>query len=124
MSEWITLEKSFLGYPLSVRVCPLGADYAVIISGGCRPHVGSVTAAYWENGAVRCETSVRQGHHDDVVSKRFAQELAQACQCSVSVNCGIHYDNLSKADLACVLAGTEELLARLIGLLACPAGGS
>lgn len=122
MSEWITLEQSFLGYSLFVQARSVGADYAVVISGGCLPHVGGVSAAYWENGAVRCETSAGQGHHDDVVSKRFAQELAQACQCNVSVSCGIHYDNLSKTDLPGVLATADDLLKQLIARIKSSAG--
>ena len=117
MKEPFTIQRLVLGWPLTAQVFPMGEDYAVLVTGGCRHHLGSVSTAYWENQAVRCETSLGQGHRDDVVSRRFAAALAQAGQCGVSVNCGIHYDNITKEDLAVVLAETEALLAQLTARL-------
>ena len=113
MTDPVVLERSFLGYPLSVRAYPAGGDLVILITGGCRPHVGSVSCAFWEGGAVRCETSVGHGHHDDVVSSRFAQKLAQTFQCAVSVSCGIHYDGLSRESISRVLTEMDSLLDQL-----------
>lgn len=117
MPDRIFLEEPCLGLSLSALACPMGGDWAVMILGGSRPHVGSVSGAYWEDGAVRCETSAGQGHRDGVVSRRFAEALARSRRCSVSVSCGIHYDALTKEELALVLAAADRLLDRLIARL-------
>lgn len=117
MTEWIVLEEPCLGHPLRVSACPAGGDCAVVILGGSRPHVGAVSAAYWEEGNLRCETSAGRGHRDDVVSRRFAQALAMHLRGNVSVSCGIHYDGLTKEGLAQVLAAAERLLEELTARL-------
>ena len=117
MIDRIRLERSFLGFPLSVWVCSADSDLLVAVTGGCHPHIGSVSGAYWENSSVRCETSVGVGHRDDVVSRRFAEALARTFQCNVSVSCGIHYDVLSRKDLDRLLAELDTLLEELIAHL-------
>ena len=113
MTEWIVLEEHCLGHPLRVSACPAGRDCAVVILGGSRPHVGAVSAAYWEEESLRCETSAGRGHRDNVVSRRFARALAMHLRGNVSVSCGIHYDDLTKEGLAQVLATAERLLEEL-----------
>mgnify|MGYP000240618715 FL=1 len=41
-------EKQVLGYPICIDLQPLGKDLLVQITGGCAPHIGSISVGYWE----------------------------------------------------------------------------
>lgn len=110
----IYLEQSCLQWRVCVTAVPAGTDYVVVILGGCAPHIGSVSTAFCENDDCSCHTFLKSGHRDDVISQKFAKELAAATGSSVCVTCGIHYDNLSPSGLKAVLQCADQLLARLL----------
>lgn len=114
MNDPIHLEETCLGWQISVTAIPAGADYIVVISGGCTPHIGSVSTVFLENGRISDNTLLKRGHRDNVISQKFAKELSAACGGSVSAVCGIHYNNLSPSELEAVLKCTDHLLETLL----------
>ncbi|NCB64003.1 MAG: hypothetical protein EOM52_10430 [Clostridia bacterium] len=109
-----TAARAVLGYPITASVLYAGDDLCMTILGGCTPHVGSVSVARWEGGAVRVESLIGPGHKDYVVGERFARVLAERGGRAVSVTCGIHYEAPGKDGLAAIVACTEEILKDLL----------
>ena len=102
-----------LGYPITASLTQLGADYLVTVTGGCGPHIGSVSVARWDGSAPVLETVLLPTHRDDVVGNRFASALCGQLHTAVTVVCGIHYDGPSREDLKTIVAGTEDLLRQI-----------
>lgn len=109
----VTLARQVLGYPLRARAEALGEDWSVTVTGGCSPHIGSVSLAHWEDGELEVDTRLLSGHRDDVVGEKFARRLAEATGKTVSVACGIHYDRPTPPQLEEVVAQAEGLLEEL-----------
>lgn len=104
------LERDVLGFPLTVELIRAGPDLQVSIRGGERPHIGSVTVAAQGNAGVALRTWHGPGHRDDVIGDAFAQALARRTGGTVCVSCGIHYDNLSRAQIETVVEQARLLL--------------
>lgn len=113
MAERIELRDWVLGHPITVTALPAGRDWSVTVLGGCQPHVGSVSLAEYENGAVTLRTLLRDSHKDQVVGDRFARKLAEKSRCTVCVSCGIHFDGPTRTELEQIVACAEGLLERL-----------
>lgn len=112
--DMISLQGSVLDYPIAVTAVPCGADWQVLVLGGCTPHVGSATVAAPGRGP---ETVLLPGHRDNVVGERFARRLTQATGRSVCVTCGIHFEGPSKEDLAAIVSCCDELLEQLLAYI-------
>lgn len=114
MTDRIELHAQVLGYPITAAAIPAGQDWVVSVLGGCAPHAGSVSLAEYTDGTVVLRSLLRETHKDQIVGDRFARELARQLQCTVSVTCGIHYDNATPEQLKEIVACTEDLLSRLL----------
>ena len=104
---------TILGYPITASLTRLGADWLVTVTGGCAPHIGSISAARWDGSAPVLETVLLPTHRDDVVGSRFASALCHHLRTTVTVVCGIHYDGPSREDLKTIVTGTEDLLRQI-----------
>lgn len=103
--------KKVLGFDINAVAYKIGPDIAVIIYGGERSHVGSVSIAA-SNDIAR--STVISTHKDNIISEIYAKKLADVFSCNVSVTCGIHYENPSKEDLNTIVCEAEVLLEELI----------
>ena len=101
------LEKEVLGHPIRADIAQLDQGLHVLLTGGCCTHVGAVTLA---GPGEQTRTLLRQAHKDDVVSRRWAEELCRATGAPACVACGIHYDNATKEQLTVIVQACEELL--------------
>lgn len=107
-------KKEVLNYPISVQLSKSGADWLVKIFGGCTPHIGSTSVAYWVQDRVEVKTILLPTHRDDVVSEQFAKTLSTYSHSTVTVVCGIHYENPDKQELAQIVSCTQELLDEIL----------
>ena len=107
-------EKKVLNYPIAVQLSKSGADWLVKISGGCTPHIGSISVAYWTQNGVKMKTILLPTHRDDVVSEQFAKALATHFHSTVTVVCGIHYENPNKQELSQIVSCTQDLLDEIL----------
>lgn len=109
------LQAEWRGYPIEARVHRLDDGLHVLVTGGCRTHVGAVSYAFPGESV---QTIQFPTHRDGKVSERWAKALCERLHCQVTVNCGIHYDNVSKADIQEIVAVTEQLLQKaMAGLI-------
>lgn len=90
---------------LSLRLVPQGRDFHACLLGG-EAHVGAVALA-----APGEATEVRQRpqHREGALAALVAERLCSALGCAVSVSCGIHFEGISRAEIAAV----EKLAAGL-----------
>ena len=94
-------EREVLGQMLTARTERLGGDMLVEITGGCAPHIGSVSTAL-------------PGHRDDVVGDRFAGRLARELGCAVTAVCGIHYESPGRQGIEEIVGRAMELLEEIV----------
>jgi len=95
-----------------------GDDLIVVILGGDRPHIGSVSVAYppftdeekkkGKDGVV-LNTIPLPGHKDYVVSEMVAEKVSRVLGRVVVVSVGIHIEKASKAEIEEVLKNSEKL---------------
>lgn len=110
-------EKQVLGHPITVRFHSIGADFLVEISGGCLPHIGSVSVGTFTKGEVTLQKLLLPEHRDDVIGDRFAVELANFFQTTVTVVCGIHYELPGPKGIQQIVSCANELLQEIISEL-------
>lgn len=107
-------QRTVLGYPIDARLLRAGKDWMVQITGGASPHIGSVSAAYWENGKLQLKTVLLPGHRDDVISESYAKAIAEKTHVSCAVSCGIHYENPGAEGIARIVSAAEEMKKEIV----------
>jgi hypothetical protein len=106
---------------LDATVLFCGADLALIIGGGSKPHIGACALAVprpsLDNkaGGVSSSASVIcvSGHKEDQLAREAAVELAAAYNCVVAVSIGMHVDNATIEDISQLSDNFEVLLSSI-----------
>ncbi|MFC1491474.1 hypothetical protein ACFLQ0_02675 [Nitrospinota bacterium] len=124
--EAIRAEREYLGASILAEARWAGEDLWVVLTGGTRPHVGSVILtvprpSLRDPSKISSTSSIlnRPGHMDERPGRALAERLAEEFDCNVALACGIHYDNLAedqveRIETLCTELG-QELLAGLKG---------
>ena len=92
----------------------VGEDCAVVVAGGQKEHVGAVSLCSEEG---ETQTLVFPGHKEQFITGPWCDRIHAITGGAVSVAAGVHYDNLSKEEIAQVMAVTEELLEQVLRYL-------
>ena len=100
---------------LELRVLRLGRDLQVVLNGGAA-HLGAVALAA-PGGADEAGLLVLPGHREDQLARRMARRMADALNCAVCVSAGIHYDAISKEEIAAVERLAETLTERCLAAM-------
>lgn len=90
------------------EIC-VGRDLLLIISGGDR-HIGASSTAYWEHGLVQVQTCAVPGHKEHLLSEELALRAAAELGLTVTLVMGIHYDQLSRTEIACITRQVTRLV--------------
>lgn len=109
-----TIKKEVLGRTIEAWLTWRGKDLLVTVTGGDAAHVGSVSVCRMCGGEPRLEKILLPAHRDDVVGDKFAQALAQRLNTTVCVVSGIHFDGVSKQDIAEIVRASDEMLVRIL----------
>ena len=101
---------------LELRGQHLGRDLQVILSGGAA-HLGAVALAAPDKAS---ETAlfILPGHREDQLARRMARRMADVLKCVVCVSAGIHYDDISREEIAAVEDMADALTERCLADLA------
>ena len=91
---------------LCLRVCPQGRDVLAILTGGAG-HAGAVALAAPGETTLVCE---RPAHREGALAALVAERLSAALGCAVSVASGIHFEAITRQEIAAV----EALAVRLV----------
>lgn len=108
MIDW---EISLFGWPIQLQAERLDEGIHVLLTGGCKRHIGAVSVA--EPGKPP-ETLTFPGHKDQYISEPWAKALSEKIGERVCVVCGIHYDNATGAQIAEIVEKTNEMLQKLL----------
>ena len=102
-----------------LRIFRQGRDLQVLCGGGAT-HIGAVALAAPAHGQVEAQSHLAglPGHKEDALALRMATTLAQALHCAVCVSAGIHYDNITRAEIQQVEQMAQDLTQRCIAALA------
>lgn len=103
-------KTELFGYSIEARCTMLDDGLHVLIIGGSRTHVGAISYAFPNENI---QTIQFPEHRDGAVSERWAGKLCQRFRMPVVVNCGIHYDHVSRADIERIVAAAEDLLEQM-----------
>ncbi len=131
---------------LYLRVFRQGRDLQVLCGGGAS-HIGAVALAAPNDGhaqhadaaplAGRADQAIQAGqpgqanqpghvetrllalpgHREDALALRMAQSMAETLHCAVCVSAGIHYDNITRAEIQQVEQMAQSLTQRCIAAL-------
>lgn len=99
------------GEMLVLETVRLDQGMLVLLTGGCRSHIGAVSTGEPEG---RVQTQCFPGHRDQVISEPWARRLAAVLGQRVTVVCGIHYHKPTGAQLQEILHTAEALLEELL----------
>lgn len=105
------LRRTLFGADIIAQVTVLDNGVHVLLTGGDRTHVGAVSVAYPQGNIT---TQQFPSHKDGVVSERWAKALCEAGRRPAVVVAGIHYDDLSREQIAEVVALTDDMLRELL----------
>lgn len=109
-----TLIRELMGNPIKAHAICLPNGLQVTVYGGTLPHIGAVSVVD-PQGSIA--TQQFPTHRDGVVSERWAKVLSEAGYRPAVVTAGIHYDNLSREQIAEVVALTDDMLEELLHIL-------
>ena len=103
---------------IHLRVYRQGRDLQVLCGGGAT-HIGAVALAAPAHGQVEAQSHLAglPGHKEDALAQRMAGRMAHALNCAVCVSAGIHYDNITRAEIQQVEQMAHELTQRCIAAL-------
>lgn len=113
MTANITLTRTVLGYPVTAELTVLDNGLHVLLTGGCKTHIGAVSICDQDG----TQTLELPAHREKLVSIQWAERLYAACRRPVTAACGIHYDLASREDIKEILAATDSMLEEMIGKL-------
>jgi len=103
-------------YTVQAEVRLLGADVLVILSGGTKPHIGSIAVALprpslRDEEIVSATSSVYNflGHKDHVIAQRVAEMLSSRLNRNVVAVAGFHIDKISQEGISRVVENCDAL---------------
>jgi hypothetical protein len=103
-------------FDIEAYVRRIGKDFAVIIQGGTKPHIGAVSIAQARPSlkdpeALSASASVIciLGHKEDELAKAVSEILSASLNAVVTVIAGIHWDNISFDGIRQVIKNSEIL---------------
>lgn len=106
-----TFEERLFGSPITCHATRLHEGLHVLLTGGVKSHVGAISTAL---PGEKPETRYFPGHKDQFVSEPWAEKLAEKLGEPVTVVCGIHYDDATKAEIREILQCTDGMLEKLM----------
>jgi hypothetical protein len=102
---------------LEVRVIRAGGDAQCLLCGG-EAHIGAVALAWSDGGGWRSRLLRLPGHREDEIALRMARTLAQSLGRAVCVGAGIHFDDITREEIAVVENLADELTEKCLDFLA------
>lgn len=92
---------------IALQAIPMGADWCILLTGGDLPHLGAVSLS---SGV----TSAFPLHREGEVTRRAVQKLEPVLSANFVVCCGIHLDDITREEIAAVLALCDGLMEKLV----------
>lgn len=117
------MEKFYEHLRIHLSVARIGHDLCITISGGDKPHIGSVAIAEPReslrgNGARSATVSTFNfiGHKDDEIANAVAHAVSAQLYTRTVVLCGVHYDEICESIISEIQELTQQIIVDSISL--------
>lgn len=114
------LEKKLPFARLTVRITRVGEDYAILLYGGEKPHIGCTVLAVPRpsldgSGKISSTASVLNvtGHKDEVLCRYLAEKTAAEKHAVTVCAGGVHTDALTEEQISEIVEAVKELGGRI-----------
>lgn len=115
----INLNRKLERVNIDLRANYVGEDLIIIISGGDRPHLGSIS--YGGEGFLNKDfeknTIVYVNHKEYIISQKFSQRIGDIFKGNYMISVGVHLDNITKEEIKIVMKLSEELLEEITSII-------
>lgn len=101
--EW---SVEWRGEKITAVLHEMGNDCVITLSGGQREHVGAISVCP-ASGEV--QTTVFEGHKEQFITEPWCRRVHELTGGAAVVTAGIHYDHLSKQEIAEVMDAAADL---------------
>ena len=108
-------------FEVFAKVFEIGPDCLVILWGGTRPHIGAVGMAQVRpslrdpnKSAASSSVFTFVGHKEDMAAKMLSEELAKRLGRNTVVAAGIHWDDLTDAEIKIITKLSQSILEKII----------
>lgn len=98
------------GHEIRIWIHNTGQGINVLIEGGDRGHIGAVAVA---GPGMETKVITFPGHREDVIVRRWSEELAAKYKVPVVVEAGIHFNKITKEKIQEVLQTLEKELEKI-----------
>ena len=105
-----TITFSHVRGTITARAFRLDEGAVILVTGGTRTHVGAFSRAVPGQETMTIQFP---GHRDGVISGHWAEEISRLLKEPVTVECGIHFDDLSGDESQMILGLCGEMLESL-----------
>ncbi len=111
-------------YKVVAEVKIIGDDLIISIWGGTKPHIGSISVSVPRPG-LKDSTSMSStssvinliGHKDEVVARKFSEQLAAKFNRNAIATAGIHIDDITENQINIIIRNTTDLCLDVINKL-------
>jgi len=107
-------------YKVKLVAIKSGEDLTVIISGGEKPHIGTIAVSIprpslKDLNKVITSTSVFTliGHKEDELSKQIAENITKITKKITVVIVGLHIEKATSKDIECLIKNTQKAVDKL-----------
>lgn len=108
-------------FEVFAKVFEIGPDCLVILWGGTRPHVGAVGMGQVRpslrdpnKSAASSSVFTFVGHKEDMAAKMLSEELAKRLGRNTVVAAGIHWDDLTDAEIKIITKLSQSILEKIV----------
>ena len=98
-------------HALTFSVERAGRDLLCRVHGG-EVHIGATALSEWRGGRAHTQCLSAEGHREDAIARHAAHTLCAAVRCNVTCVAGIHFDEISRADIDLISANAYALARR------------
>ena len=111
-------------YKVVAEVKIIGDDLIISIWGGTKPHIGSISVSVPRPG-LKDSTSMSStssvinliGHKDEVVARKFSEQLAAKFNRNAIATAGIHIDDITENQINIIMHNITDLCLDVINKL-------
>ena len=111
-------------YKVVAEVKIIGDDLIISVWGGTKPHIGSISVSVPRPG-LKDSTSMSStssvinliGHKDEVVARKFSEQLATKFSRNAIATAGIHIDDITENQINIIMQNVTDLCLDVINKL-------
>ena len=102
----------------------IGEDLMISVWGGTKPHIGSISVSVprpglQDNTTMSATSSIINliGHKDEVVARKFSEQLAAKFNRNAIATAGIHIDDITENQINIIMQNIRDLCLEVVNKL-------